>query len=134
MAAFDEMANQGLDRDFPYLREDHWTGYAATWLALGEPSKAKAEIERLRSLLRESDASQLLPAKLDCFDAELALAGADTGAARSLAQRCRDRYAAVLPAASPLLAWSDRLLAKTAAATSIAAKAGIKPDAPTAAP
>jgi len=134
MAAFDELAAQGLDRDFPYLREDHWTSYATTWLALGEPAKAKQEIERLRGLLREPDASQLLPAKLACFDAELALAGGDTGAARSLAQRCRDRYAAVLPAASPLLAWPDRLLAKTAVSTIIASKAGIEPDASTATP
>ena len=136
MAAFDEMAMQGLDRDFPYLREDHWTGYAATWLALGEPAKAKEEIERLRSLLREPDASQLLPAKLACFDAELALANGDTGAVRPLAQRCRDRYAAVLPAASPLLAWPDRLLSKTVVSKTVVPKAGLKPaaEAPTAAP
>jgi len=111
MAAFDEMANQGLDRDFPYLREDHWTGYAATWLALGEPAKARNDIDRLRSLLREPDASQLLPAKLDCFDAELARARDQPAAAIRLAKRCHSRYAALVPAASPLLAWPRRLLA-----------------------
>jgi non-specific serine/threonine protein kinase len=116
MAAFDEMAMRGLDRDFPYLREDHWTGYAATWLALGEPSRARADIERLRSLLREPDASQLLPAKLDCFDAELALAAGDAGAARRLARRCHERYAAALPASSPLLAWPARLLSQAGSA------------------
>lgn len=116
MAAFDDMAERGLDRDFPYLREDHWSGYAHAWLALGQPARARAEVGRLRTLLAEDGVSELLPAKLACFDAELALTGGDREAARAQAGRCHALYARAVPADSPLLDWPRRLLASAGGA------------------
>jgi non-specific serine/threonine protein kinase len=115
MADFRAMAGiEGLDRDFKYLREAHWTGFAAAHLALGEPAEAARYGQQLASLSAQPDASPLLVAKVACIDGRIALLRGDARAAHDHAQACRQRLRAVLPPASPLLALPDRLLGETA--------------------
>ncbi len=111
MARFDAMAKQGLDRDFPYLREAHWNGYANTLLALGETDKAADYIERLRGLLREPDPSPVLAARVECFQAQIELARGARAAARNHANACRQAIVAIASERSPLVVTPDRLLA-----------------------
>ena len=111
MRAFDGLVALGLDQDFPYLREPHWTGYAATHLALGEDARAQPYIERLRRLAAEPDASPLTLATAECLDGRLRLARGDRAAALASARRCRAQLLATVPRSSPLLAVPDRLLA-----------------------
>lgn len=116
-------ARAKAEQDSPYLHEDARSGLAMTYLALGEPDRAAQEVGQLRSLLEAGDnASRLLPAKLDCFEAELALARNEAATARQLADRCQAGYAALVPAASPLLAWPRRLLAQLDADRGAAAR------------
>jgi tetratricopeptide (TPR) repeat protein len=104
-----------LDRDFKYLREPHWSGFAAAHLALGEVAEGARYRQKLRQLSVEPDASPLLVARVACIDGRIALLRGDVHAARDHAQACRDRMQAVLPPVSPLLALPDRLLAAAAA-------------------
>lgn len=111
MAEFDAMATRRMDREYPYLREPHWTAYAATYLALGEYRRAEHYLDRLRGLVREPDPSPLLIARVECLEAEILQARAAIAEARARAQSCRNRIVSATSARSPLLVLPDRLLA-----------------------
>ena len=118
LAELDRMATEGgLEQNFPYLREPHWTAFAATHLALGDIDRAEHYRDKLRGLLREPDPSPLLRARVDCFDAEILQARGAIAEARARAQSCRERIVSAATARSPLLALPDRLLAGMPAAT-----------------
>ena len=128
MADFDAMAEQGhLDRDFPYLREPHWLGYTAAYLALGEYDKAGHALDKLRELVREPDPSPLLIARLECFEGELMQARGAHADARGRALSCRNRIVAAASARSPLLGQPDRLLAALGAAPASGATRSASP-------
>ncbi|MFC5578937.1 winged helix-turn-helix domain-containing protein [Lysobacter niabensis] len=111
MAEFDAMAEQGLDNDFPYLREPHWVGYAQAHLALGEYDQAERYIRKLKGLAAESGSGALLRARAACLEGRLQLARGQFEPARANALACRrDAIAATSPD-SPYLAIPDRLLA-----------------------
>lgn len=114
MADFRTMARaEHLDRDFKYLREAHWSGFAAAHLALGELVEAERYRERLRQRSVEPGANPLLVAQVACIDSRIAHLRGDGRAARADAHACRDRTLAVVPHGSPLLALPDRLINAT---------------------
>jgi hypothetical protein len=117
LAELDQMATEGgLEQNFPYLREPHWTAFAATHLALGDIGRAEHYRDRLRELLREPDPSPLLRARIDCFDAGILQARGAFAEARTRAQSCRRQMMSAATARSPLLKLPDRLLARIPAA------------------
>jgi hypothetical protein len=121
MADFRTMAGaERLDREFKYLREAHWTGFAAAHLALGEHAEAARYRQQLWNLSAEPDASPLLVARVACIDGRVALLRGDTRAARERAQACSQGMRATLPPGSPMLALPARLLR---AATAISNRA-----------
>ena len=109
---FDTMARQGLDVDFPHLREPHWTAYAQALLALGELPRARRYVRYLHALADEPDASPVLRARVACFDAQLQLADGLPMQARQSARTCRERMVTAATAQSPLVRIADRLLAR----------------------
>ena len=111
MGEFDDVVAHGLDRDFPYLREAHWTNYAATYLALGNRTRAQDYIARLQGLSREPEASPLLIARTECLAARSQRMAGDLIGARHNAKACRARVIASASARSPLVAEPDRILA-----------------------
>lgn len=112
MAEFDAMASLGMDRDYPYLREPHWTSHAATSLALGDHARADHYLARLRGLLREPDPSPLLAARIECIEGELLMARGFPLDARPKVESCRARIMAAASARSPLLRIPGRLLSR----------------------
>jgi tetratricopeptide (TPR) repeat protein len=114
MAEFDAMADQGLDNDFPYLREPHWVGYAQSHLALGEYDQAERYIRKLKGLAAESGSGALLRARVACLEGRLQLAHGRFELARANALACRRNTIAATSPDSPLLAIPDRLLASLA--------------------
>ena len=116
---FDAMAAQGLDVDFAYLREAHWTGYAQTLLALGDLPRARRYVRFLHALAAAPEASPVLQARVACFDAQLLLADGLASEARRSAQACRERMVAATTAQSPLVAIPDRLLARLGGGASV---------------
>ena len=112
LAELDQMATEGgMEQNFPYLREPHWTAFAATHLALGDIGRAEHYRDKLLGLLREPDPSPLLRARIDCFDAGILQARGDFAAAGARAQSCRARMLSAATARSPLLKLPERLLA-----------------------
>lgn len=111
MGEFEEVVRHGLDRDFPYLREVHWTNYAATHLALGDPARAQTYIARLQGLVREPEASPLLVARTECLTARYQHMIDKPVSARQYANACRARVIAAASARSPLTLEPDRILA-----------------------
>jgi len=113
---FDAMSKQGLDVDFPHLREPHWIAYAQTLLALGDVPRARKYVGYLHALANEREASPVLQARVACFDAQLQLADGLPAQARDSARRCRERMVTAATARSPLLSIPDRILARSAGA------------------
>jgi non-specific serine/threonine protein kinase len=112
MRDFDDVVAQGLDRDFPYLREAHWIAYAQSLMALHDLTGARDYVQRLRALAQEGEANPLLLARVECFDAQLQLAEGARAQARRSAQACRARTVTAATAHSPLVSIPDRLLAQ----------------------
>ena len=117
----------GMEKNFPYMREPHWTAFAAMHLALGEFDRAEHYLGRLRELVRDPDPSPLLVARVECIEAGLLQARGALAAARASAQACRNRIVTSVSERSPLVTLADRLLAeldspagKAAAASSAA--------------
>jgi non-specific serine/threonine protein kinase len=112
MAAFSEMASQGLERDFPYLREAYWTHFFQAHLALREPDRAAAYLDKLTALARSTpDASPVLAANLHCYRGALLRQQGDLDGARGQAKACLQRMAAAVPRQSALMSGPQRLLA-----------------------
>ena len=109
MADFQAMAGNGMDQEFPYLREPHWLGMARTWIALGDAARAEQFIGRLEALAGEPDGNPLLRGDIACLRGELARLRRDAATARARAEQCRELIAAIAPADSALLSWPDRL-------------------------
>jgi non-specific serine/threonine protein kinase len=109
---FDAMSKQGLDVDFPHLREPHWIAYAQALLALGDVPRARKYVRFLHALAEEPDASPVLRARVECFDAQLQMLDGQQARARESALACRERMVAVATARSPLVQIPDRLLAQ----------------------
>lgn len=114
MAEFNAMAAPGLDRDFPYLREPHWTSYAQSHLALREYAQAEPYLAKLKALAAEPDASPLLVARVECLSGRLQKARGLYAEARASARSCHRDIAAATSPDSPLLSIPDRLLASLA--------------------
>lgn len=110
MRDFDPIVARGLDHDFPYLREAHWTAYAQSLLAMHETSGARTYVRRLRALAEEGETGPLLLARVECFEGQLQLADGDRDGARRSAQSCRKHIVAAATGRSPLVAIADRLL------------------------
>jgi hypothetical protein len=119
---FDAMAKQGLDVEFAHLREPHWTAYAQALLALGDLPRARRYVGYLHALANQKDASPVLRARVDCFDAQLQLADGLPAQAVNSARTCRERMVAAATAQSPLVAIPDRLLAKLAESGRVVAR------------
>jgi hypothetical protein len=111
MREFDAVAAQGLDEDFPYLREAHWSAYAQSLIALREPAAAAGYVRRLRALATGDEPNPLLLARVQCFEAELQLDAGRPELARRGARDCREGIRAAATARSPLMQIPGRLLA-----------------------
>lgn len=113
IAAFDSLNVQGLDPDryMPFMREPRWSGYAATYLALGELAQAERYIRKLEQFATQPDASPLLIARVECLEGRLQLARGERAAALANARNCRKRILDATSVNSPLLGTPDRLLA-----------------------
>jgi non-specific serine/threonine protein kinase len=111
MREFDAVAAQGLDDDFPYLREAHWSAYAQSLIALRQPGAAAGYVRRLRALATGNEPNPLLLARVQCFEAELERAAGRPDLARRGARDCREGIRAAATARSPLMEIPGRLLA-----------------------